>query len=402
MRLTSRHDLSRSLGITVSRSRNPGTVARGMRRPVALLLGPHRHAVSGVSTHLNLLFASRLADEFSLIHFQVGSEGRNESAVARFVRLLTSPLLLAATVLVHRVAIVHLNTALNARAFWRDLAYLVVAKIFGARVLYQVHGGALPQQFFGSNRILSAFLRGTLQLPDAIVVLASIELDAYRRFVPSQQVLVLPNGVDYAPYARVLRERPDPAVPLRLLYIGRLAREKGLHEALRGLKLARTQGAKAQFVIAGSGPEEACLRRLAGELGLAKDVSFVGSVFGKGKLKLLGAADAFLLTSYAEGLPYALLESMAAGVPVIVTRVGAIPDVVVEGVHGLFVPTRDPGAVSRAVVTLASDRELLTRMSAACRRRIAGGYSIERLAEEFCGLYSELCGAKRMTMITRS
>jgi hypothetical protein len=107
-----------------------------MKRPVALLLGPHRDAASGVSTHLKLLFASPLAGEFSLAHFQVGSEGRIESAVARFARLLTGPLLLAATVLARRVAIVHLNTALNARAFWRDLAFMIVAKVCGARVLY--------------------------------------------------------------------------------------------------------------------------------------------------------------------------------------------------------------------------------------------------------------------------
>src|SRR5260221_3883057 len=319
-----------------------------MKRPVALLLGPHLDAASGVSTHLNLLFASRLASEFSLAHFQVGSEGRNESAVGRLLRLLTSPLLLAATVLAHRVAIVHLNTALNARAFWRDLAHLIVAKICGARVIYQVHGGALPQQFFGRDRTLRAFLRATLQLPDAIVVLASTELDAYRKFVPGQQVLALPNGIDCAPHARRVRARPDPAAPLRLLYIGRLAPEKGLDEALLGLRRARIRGANAQLIIAGSGPEEARLRRSARGLGIERDVSFVGPVFGESKLKLLGSADAFVLASYAEGLPYALLDGMAAGLPAIVTRVGAIPDVVVEGVHGLFVPPRDPGAISRA------------------------------------------------------
>jgi glycosyltransferase involved in cell wall biosynthesis len=377
------------------------TARARVKRPAVLLLGPHRDAVSGVSTHLNLLFSSRLAEDFSLEHFQVGSEGRNESAVARLVRFLTSPLRLAATVLLRRVAIVHLNTALNARAFWRDLAYLVAARTCGARVLYQVHGGALPQQFFGGNRILSAFLRAALRLPDAIVVLASTELDAYRKFVPGQPVLVLPNAIDYAPYARLSRERPDPAGPLRLLYIGRLAREKGLHEALRGLKLARGQGVKAQLVIAGSGPEEARLRQLVGELGLTAEVSFAGPVFGQDKLRLLGAADAFLLASYAEGLPYALLESMAAGVPVIATRVGAIPDVATDCVHGLFVPPRDAAAVSCAVAALAADRESLARMSAACRRRIAGGYSADRLAEEFGGLYAELCAAKRLTMSAR-
>ena len=116
-----------------------------MNPPVVLILGPHRAAVSGVSTHVNLLMDSSLGGDFELIHFQVGSEGREEGALARVLRLLASPFALAATLVFRRVAIVHINTSLNLRAYWRDLAYLLVARAFGARVLYQVHGGALPR-----------------------------------------------------------------------------------------------------------------------------------------------------------------------------------------------------------------------------------------------------------------
>lgn len=373
-----------------------------MKRPVILVLGPHREATGGVSTHLNLLFASRLADEFSLVHFQVGSEGRTEGRVDRLVRLLVSTLSLAVAIFVRGAAIVHLNTSLNTRAYWRDLAYLVVAKLCGARVLYQVHGGELPQQFLGGSRALTAFLRGTLRLPDVIAVLARSELEAYRRFVPRQQVLVLPNGIDCGPYARFARRRSDEATPLRLVYIGRLVREKGLFDALEGMKLARTRGAKARIVVAGSGPEEARLRRFAEELELADVVSFRGPVFGEDKIKLLADADALVLASYSEGLPYALLEGMAAGTAVVATRAGAIPDVVVEGVHGLLVPPRDPEAIARAIARLASDRDSLARMSAACRARVTESYSMERLADGLRKLYSEMSTAKPVKELNRS
>jgi glycosyltransferase involved in cell wall biosynthesis len=373
-----------------------GARARGgMKRPVTILLGPHREARSGVSTHLNLLFGSRLAEEFSLVHFQVGSEGRTEGGCARLVRLLVSPFCLAVTILARRAAIVHLNTSLNAGAYWRDLAYLVVAKLCGARALYQVHGGALPQQFFARSRALTAFLRGTLQLPDAIVVLAQVELEAYRQFVPRQQVLACPNGIDCADYAKFARARSDTAAPLKLVYLGRLVKEKGLYEALQGLKLAHARGARAQLVLVGSGPEETQLRRFAEELGLAADVSFVPPAFGERKIKLLSDADVLVLASYSEGLPYALLEAMAAGTPAITTGVGGIPDVVSDGVHGLLVPPRDADAIASAIDRLAADRDLLARMSAACRSRIAGGYSLERLSGELRRLYSAMSGSPR-------
>ena len=362
-----------------------------MKRPVALVLGPHLEAVSGVSTHVRLLLASPLAQDFRLVHFQVGSEGRREGALGRAVRLALTPVRLAGAILARNAAIVHINTSLNARAYWRDLAYLAVAKLCGARVVYQVHGGALPQRFFRGNRPLEALLRATLRLADAVVVLASIELRAYRKFLPGLPVVALPNAIDYAPYAGLKRGPARESTPLRLVYIGRLAREKGLIETLQGLKLAHAQGAQAQLAIAGSGPDERRLRQLAQEMQLAGDVAFIGPVFGEAKARLLASADVLVLASHAEGLPYALLEGMAAGDAVIATRVGAIPDVLVDGVHGLFVPPHNPLAIAHAIARLAADRALLARMSEACRRRIAGSYSLERLAGDFRRLYSELC-----------
>ena len=371
-------------------------------RPVALLLGPNLDAPSGVSTHLTLLFGSRLAEEFSLAHFQVGSEGRRETPLGRLARLGVSPILLGAAVLARGASIVHVNTSMDPRAYWRDLLYVLAAKLCGARVLYQVHGGALPQEFTGGNRLLAVFLRATLRIPDAIVVLAREELNAYRSFVPQQRVLAIPNAIDCALYRELVRPRGGAGAALKLLYIGRLVRDKGLYEALEGLKAAIAHGVRAKFVIAGSGPEEQCLKRFAEKQGLSGTVAFAGPVFGEAKLELLAAADVFVLPTYREGLPYALLESMAAGTPPITTRVGGIPDVVIDGVNGVFVPRRDPLSIARAIIGLAADRAGLARMSEACRQTIAAGYSIERQSQEMCELYWEMRAAGRMKALPRS
>jgi glycosyltransferase involved in cell wall biosynthesis len=363
-----------------------------MNRPVVLLLGPHRAAVSGVSTHLNLLMDSSLAEEYEVVHFQVGSEGRDEGAVGRLLRLAASPFFLAASIIFRHVSIVHINTSLNRKAYWRDLVYLLIAKALGARVLYQVHGGELPRKFFAGSPLLTAFLRRTLRLPDVVVVLAQVELRAYREFVPDQEVVALPNGIDCRPYASVPTVLSDATHPMQLVYIGRVAREKGLYETLQGLRLAHELGVDARLVIAGTGAEEPRLRRYAQALGIANRVCFVGPVFGNDKVKLLSGADAMVLASYSEGLPYALLESMAAGVPVIATPVGAIPDVVSDGIHGFLVPPRDGKAIAECLAVLAGDREKLSWMSRACRRRVRAAFSIERLAQEFSFHYARLVG----------
>lgn len=380
----------------------PPFSAAGSRAAPVFLLGPSLRAISGVSTHLNFLFASSLARDFDLRHFQVGGEGLRESGPRRLWRLLSSPLLLAAWLLRERGAIVHLNTSLNRRAFWRDLAYLLVARCCGAKIVYQVHGGALPRQFCIDNRLPAAWLRAVLRLPDALVVLASSELAAYREFIADRPVLVVPNGVDWRAFDDGSRGTPVRSASLRLLYLGRLTREKGLVEALQGLAQANARGVRASLVLAGSGPDAPLLRALVRRLGLMELVEFVGPVFGGAKRAQYRAADVLLLPTYAEGLPYALLEGMAAGLPVIATPVGGIPDVVREGVHGLLVPPRDAPAIARAIARLAADRPTLERMRTACVERIANGYSIAAVSETFARLYRSIGQERRLDVLGES
>ena len=358
--------------------------------PTILVLGPDLAAMSGVSTHVGLLLGSHLSERFELVHFQVGSEGRREGAAARWLRLAASPIALLLAIVLRHAAIVHINTSLNARAYWRDLAYVLVAKACGARVVYQVHGGALPQKFFAGSALLTRFLRFTLRIPDSVVVLAECELAAYREFVPEQDVRRVPNGIDCRPFDTVPTVRSHADKPLRLLYVGRIAREKGLYETLQALRLANELGVDARLVVAGGGEELPNLRRYAHALGLGSRVSFPGPAFGARKVKLFHACDIFLLPSYSEGLPYALLESMAAGVPVLTTPVGAIPDVVTDGTHGSLVPPRDAKAIATALAALGADREKLAWMSRACRRRVRAAFSIDRVADAFATLYRAL------------
>lgn len=362
---------------------------RSLHGPVVFVLGPHLGAISGVSAHLKSLLRSTLAREYVLDHFQIGREGRSETRSHRRLRLATSPLALFRTIRTRRPEIVHLNTSLNAGAFWRDMAYAIVARLHGARVVCQVHGGKLPQEFLGSSRVAQAALRMLLGMADALVVLAEVELQAYRRFLPGKRIVLLPNGVDTAAFARPART-PVAGSPLRLVFLGRLARVKGIDELLRALRAALDRGANVRLCIAGSGPEEALSRRQVAELGLDSAVTFAGATFEGGKSALLRDTDVFVLPSYGEGLPIALLEAMAAGNAVIATPVGAVPDVVVPGQHGTLVPPGDVQAIADAILAMDADRAAVARMQQAAAARVADRYSLQRMADGFSDLYAQL------------
>jgi glycosyltransferase involved in cell wall biosynthesis len=112
-------------------------------------------------------------------------------------------------------------------------------------------------------------------------------------------------------------------------------------------------------------------------------------VFAAENRRLWLESDLFVFPSYTEGLPYSLLEAMAAGCVPITTPVAAIPDVMRDGQHGLFVPVKNPGALASAVAALDDDREGLIRMAKAARRRVIDQYTLARLADDFHKLYDD-------------
>lgn len=355
------------------------------------LLGPSLAAVSGVTTHLNQLFGSVLARECQLLHFQVGSEGRTESAGQKLSRFLTSPYALFGLLRRERRLIVHINSSLEPKSYWRDLAYLCVAKLLRKPVVYQVHGGALPENFFRGNTLLTALLRWSLRLPDVVVLLAQVELEAYRRFLPGQRLEVVPNAIEAG--ALLTRDLSAPRQgPLRLAYLGRLAENKGIFEAVDALALLRMDGRNLSLDVAGGGPDEVRLRERVAALGVEDRVHFHGPLFGDAKDRLWREADIFVFPTYREGLPYALLEAMAAGAVPITSRVGAIPDVMQEGVHGLFVEPRDAAGLAATIARLDDERALQFEMAKAGRQRVLEHYTVARLAADFARIYRSLEG----------
>ena len=183
---------------------------------------------------------------------------------------------------------------------------------------------------------------------------------------------------------------PVSGTPLRLVYVGRIVRTKGLLDALDALALLKLEGLSFTMQVAGSGEDESQVRDAIIRLGLGAEVRLLGPVFGDAKQKLWLDSDALVFPTYFEGLPYSLLESMAAGCVPIISAVGGVPDVMQDGVHGLFVPVHNPVAVANAIRRLADDRVELQRMSLAGRERIREQYTVDRLADRFGEIYKRL------------
>ncbi len=142
------------------------------------------------------------------------------------------------------------------------------------------------------------------------------------------------------------------------------------------------------MLAAGEGGEHAVLAARVRTLGLDANVRFLGRV--DDVASVLAAADVLVMPSRQEGLGVAALEAMAAGLPVIASRVGGLPEAVVDGATGLLVPPADVPALAAAIARLAADRALARRLGAAGRARVRERFTMAGMAAATLAVYRRL------------
>ncbi len=169
-----------------------------------------------------------------------------------------------------------------------------------------------------------------------------------------------------------------------LVAVGNLYPVKDHATLLRALALLP----EARVAIAGRGDEEPNLRSLAAELGIEPRVHLLG--LRSDVDRLLCAADIFVQPSRSEGLPLAVLEAMAAGLPVVATRVGGMGEAVVDGETGILVEPAQPEALARALQTLVADRDRREQMGIAAGQRARAEFSVESMARRYVSVYESL------------
>lgn len=167
--------------------------------------------------------------------------------------------------------------------------------------------------------------------------------------------------------------------------LAELHRVKGLDILLRAWSAFIHKHPQAKLVIMGEGEEEAHLRALAESLGIAPSVEWRG--FVENARQYLKDFDIFVLPSRSENLPYALLEAGYAGLPVIATRVGGIPEIITTGENGILVEPENPHELLSSLLLLAEDGNLRARLGSAFRDRVAASFSAARMAAETFSQY---------------
>ncbi len=283
-----------------------------------------------------------------------------------------------------RVALVHVHSSTYG-SFWRKSVLCALAFAFRVPYVIHLHGGSLAEFYqSGCNGVAKSWVRAVLRKAARVVVLSQHWRDEVHKIEPEARTAIIGNPVSVPISVAPLR-RPARTV----LFLAWLKRAKGVLDLVRAIPIVLRTVPEASFVLAGSG-DAASIAELARSLGVEHALRLPGWVNGKNKDNLLRQSDVFVLPSYFEALPVALLEAMARGVPVIATRVGGIPDVIEDGVNGLLVDPGQPEPLARAIVTMLTDDALRTRLREAAHSDVRKRYSTEAIIEDLGVLYREL------------
>jgi glycosyltransferase involved in cell wall biosynthesis len=205
--------------------------------------------------------------------------------------------------------------------------------------------------------------------------------------VDSSQIVVVPNGIDVARLTEAA-QGPLPVelqAGMRVGFVGRLRPVKGCEVFLQAAKLISAQRADVNFVIAGSGTLGADLRVHSASMGLSGRVRFLGFVDPVAPVQK--ALDIVVIPSLSEAFGLSAIEALALQVPVVASRVGGLPEVIVDGETGLLVTPDDPQAIVDAVYRLLDDPELGRRMAAAGAQLVEECYTLERMVDGYLGVY---------------
>jgi glycosyltransferase involved in cell wall biosynthesis len=252
-------------------------------------------------------------------------------------------------------------------------------------------------------RMYGAVDRWVLRHFDQVVAVSpSVRDRLLHAGVLGQKIQCIRNGIDYDRFAQAASGRcyDRSSSALRVGLVGRLAPEKGVDVFLRSIALLAGEGAAAEFTVAGDGPDRAALEYLLRELGMEDRVRLIGSQ--SDMAAHYASLDILVSASRHEGLPMAMLEGMASGLPVLATKVGAVPQVVVDGQTGILVPPGSPEALAEGLAWMLRDAPLRERFGRAGQDRVRNEFSAERMAREYLSVYRRALSGRKPLSVGQS
>jgi glycosyltransferase involved in cell wall biosynthesis len=356
-----------------------------MKKPTILITSPSIDTsknIGGISSLTRLLIIHN-----NYVNYSLTEVGRRDSQKRNVQWILNQVVLIynytKKLITNKEIKIVHINIPLSELSIFINLALLTIARILSKKIVVHLRGGSLSLNR-NINKLQKETISLCINLADKVLVLGKKEFIFLSRFYKinnSNKISILPNAVEIP--KNIL---PKPrSKDLKIIFIGRIDKQKGLYDILNALETIKNK-VQFQYLLAGEGPDKDLYISHCKNI-LNDKFRYLGVLKSSDKIEFYRNADIFILPSFFEGMPNALLEAMSYGITSIVTPVGSIPEVIINNKNGFIVPLHNDRVISDIIIKLYNNKTLLIELGTAAQKTIYESYSILNYIKKLNNIY---------------
>jgi glycosyltransferase involved in cell wall biosynthesis len=357
-----------------------------------LMIGPGKDIIGGITTLVEVLVPA-LEQRVNLTYFPiVNNRPVKESGVlsvqniilafSQYTRFLIK-------LFRSRPQIIHIHTS-QGFGWLKDTFYILVGKLYGSKVVLHVHAADFNSLYNARSKLFQRYTRWAMGLSEAIISISDEWKQRLGGIVPAEKIIPFRNCINIDSFSHHPADRDADSV--QALFIGSVGSRKGAFDLLEALGRLKSRDCVLPTCIAGYEASEGDLERARSRLHalhLTDSCELPGTVLGEKKAELFRRASLFVLPSYNEGLPMAILEGMSAGMAVVSTPVGGIPEIVRDGYNGFLVQPGNIDALAEKLEILARD-PVLCQLMGRRSREIVEELDVKPYVERLLGLYTSL------------
>lgn len=355
-----------------------------MTRKINLTIATDVNGMGGISTVLSIYKSVGFFYRHNIKLIETHS-GLRKFGIFSFVLLYLSALLkIIYYQQFYKVEIAHVHMA-SRGSYLRKSLIIRWLKFFKIKVILHLHGAEF-RDFYAQecSQKKQQHIRDTFIMSDAVIVLSSQWISwAQETFSRTEHIRVVYNAV---PVLEL--ERTDVQSGL-IAFFGRISQRKGVSDLIQAMSLVIKKCPNARLKLAGDG-DIAVYKEQVEKLDMQEYIEFLGWVSGKEKENLLSISDVYCLPSYNEGFPMGVIEAMSAGIPVVSSFAGGIPDAITHNKEGLLVEAGDINGVAEALINIIENRELNEEFAKAAKSKFKENFSTEVIIPQLDKIYSEL------------
>jgi glycosyltransferase involved in cell wall biosynthesis len=348
-----------------------------------LVIGALPPPTGGMETVMEQMMNFKFKD-YELIPFNVAKTQLIKSNIIfNTVNFIYRCFKLFFIILIKKPEIIHIHVTVELD-FLQKTIYQKIAKFLNKKTILHIHGGAFKEFYNNASKNKKKMINSALLSSNALITLSKGWREYYHKIVPGQKIYVLPNAIDLKIISKYKKLRKK-SKEVRILYVGRVTKQKGIYELLEAMKLLKNHKIHL-FVMGQYNDNEQAIKNICQNYKIQENISFLGNILGEERFKYYANADLFVLPSHWEGLPLSILEAMAFGLPIISTKVGAIPELITRN-NGVLIKPGDIKSLEDAILKLSKIDHKVEKIRKNNMQKINKYYTVKHFEQNILHIY---------------